>query len=157
MANVANGSAGQNSTMLAPASAVVIYRPIGSDGDVLMRSPREPQSWNVATTAPAATRAAPRILLALSDRPTVMIDCSFLKIRDRRFVRRCGRGPFRGASTRRRDQVAVPNNDFMDDALHAVGLRRELALLDRPLDEEVVAFLESRRGAREVAIEGQVV
>src|SRR5258708_2909243 len=142
MANVANGSAGQNSTILAPASAVVIYRPIGSDGEVLMRSPREPQSWNAATTAPAATRAAPRILLTLADRPTVMIDCSFLKIRDRRFLGRCGRSSFRGASTRGRDQMAVPNNDFMDDALHAVGLRRELALLNSAFDKEVVAFLE---------------
>src|ERR1700720_3810200 len=106
MANVANGSAGQNSTIFAPASAVVIYRPIGSDGDVLMRSPREPQSWNVATTALAATRAAPRIFRALSDRPTVMIDCSLLKIRDRRFLGCRGCGSFRGASTRRRDQVA---------------------------------------------------
>ena len=41
MASVANGSAGQNSTRFAPASAVVMYRPIGSDGEVLMRRPRD--------------------------------------------------------------------------------------------------------------------
>ena len=45
----------------------------------------------------------------------------------------------------------------MDDSLHAVTLRRELALLDRPFDENVVAFLEGGRDARKVAIERQVV
>ena len=86
-----------------------------------------------------------------------MIGCSFLKIRDGRFLGRCGRGSFCGGSTRRGDQVAVSNDHFMDDSLHAVALRRELALLDRPLDENVVAFLEGRRDARKVAIERQVV
>src|ERR1700676_1966746 len=153
MESVANGSTGQNSTRFAPASAVVIYRPIGSDGDVLMRSPRESVSWNVATPTPVATKAVRRTLRSLSDRPTVMIDCSFLKIRDGRLLRRCTRCSFCGGSPRRGNQVAIPHDDFMDDPLHAVALGRELALLDRPLDEDVVALLEGRRNARKVAIE----
>ena len=82
-----------------------------------------------------------------------MIDCSFLKIRDGRLLGRCGCCSFCGGSPRRRDQVAVSDNDFMDDSLHSVALRRELALLDRPLDEDVVAFLEGRRNAGKVAVE----
>src|SRR5260370_39246501 len=136
MESVANGSTGQNAPRFAQASAVVKYRPMRSDGEVLTRRPRKPLSWNVATVTPVATRVARRIFLTLSDRPTVMIDCSFLKIRDSRFLRRCGRGSFSGSPTRRGDQVAVPDNDFMDDSLHAVALRRELALLDRPLNED---------------------
>src|ERR1700680_4001747 len=98
MERVANGSTGQNSTRFAPASAVVIYRPIGSDGEVLMRRPREPVNWNVANTTPVAIKTARQIFLTLSDRPTVMIDCSFLKIRDGRFLGHCGCGSFCGGS-----------------------------------------------------------
>jgi hypothetical protein len=130
---------------------------MGSDGEVLMRRPREPLSWNVTTTTPVATRAAQQLFLTLSDRPTLIIDCSFLRIRDGRFLGRCGRSPFCDASTGRGDQVAVPHNDFMDDSLYAVALRYELALLDGPVNEDVVAFLEGRRNARKVAIERQVV
>src|SRR5258708_10129993 len=137
MESVANGSTGQNSARFASASAVVIYRPIGSDGEVLMRSPREPLSWNVATATPVATKAVRRILRSLSDRPTVMIDCSFLKIRDGRLLGRCSRCSFCGGSPQHGDQVTVSDNDFMDHSLHAVALRGELALLDRPFDEDV--------------------
>src|SRR5260370_40171765 len=157
MESVANGSTGQNAPRFAQASAVVKYRPMRSDGEVLTRRPRKPLSWNVATVTPDATRAARQIFLTLSDRPTVMIDCSFLKIRDGRFLGRRGPGSSCGGSTRRGDQVAVPDNDFMDDPPHTVTLRRELALLDRPLDADVVAFLERRCNARKVAIERQVV
>src|SRR5580700_11152427 len=101
MESVANGSTGQNSTSFAPASAVVIYRPIGSDGDVLMRRPREPLSWNIATATPVATSAVRRTLLSLSDRPAVMIDCSFLKIWDGRLLRRCTHCSFGGGSPQR--------------------------------------------------------
>src|ERR1700676_1843985 len=125
MESVANGSTGQNSTRFAPASAVVIYRPIGSDGDVLMRSPRESVSWNVATATPAATKAVRRTLRSLSDRPTVMIDCSFLKIRNGSLLGRRSRRSFCGGSPRHSDQVTVSDNDFMDDSLHAVPLGRE--------------------------------
>ena len=86
-----------------------------------------------------------------------MIGGSVLKIRDGRFLGRCDRGSFCGGSTRRGDHVAIPHDDFMDDSLHAVSFRRELALLNRPFDEDVVAFLQSRRDARKVAIERQVV
>ncbi len=41
----------------------------------------------------------------------------------------------------------------MDDSLHTVPLRGELALLDRPLDEDVVTFLKARRSAGKVAVE----
>src|SRR5579863_2693994 len=109
MESVANGSTGQNSTRFAPASPVVIYRPMGSDGDVLIRSPREPLSWNVATATPVATKAVRRTLRSLSDRPAIMIDCSFLKIRDGWLLRRGTRCSFCGDSACRGDQVTVPD------------------------------------------------
>src|ERR1022692_3311487 len=131
MESVANGSTGQNSTRFALASAVVTYRPIGSDGDVLMRRPRKPLIWNIATATPVATRAVRRNLRSLSDRPTVMIDCSFMKIWDGRLLlRRCTHCSFCDGSPQRSDQVTVSDNDFMDDSLYAVPLRGELALLD---------------------------
>src|ERR1700730_18064038 len=131
MESVVNGSTGQNSTRFAPASAVVMYRPIGNDGDVLMRSPRESLIWNVATAIPVATKAVRRTLRNLSDRPTVMIDCCFLKILDGRLLGRCDRGSFCGRSTWRGDQVTTSDDDFMDGSLHAVPLRGKMALLDR--------------------------
>src|ERR1700733_14344689 len=94
---------------------------------------------------PIATRIARRIFRSLADWPTVMIGCSFLEIRDGGFLGRCDRGSFCGGSTWRGDQVAVPDNDFMDDSLHAIALRRKLALLHRPFDEDVVAFFEGCR------------
>src|SRR5579864_907981 len=106
---------------------------------------------------PIATRTVWRIFRSLSDRPTVMIGGSVLKILDSRFLGRCDRCSFCGGPTWRGNQVAVSDDDFMDDSLHAVTLRRELALLDCPFDENVVAFLEGRRDARKVAIERQVV
>src|SRR5580698_9513627 len=106
---------------------------------------------------PIATRTVWRIFRSLSDRPTVMIGGSVLKIRDGRFLGRCDRCSFCGGSTRRGNQVAIPHDDFMDDSLHAVTFRRELALLNRPFDEDVVAFFQSHRDARKVAIERQTV
>jgi len=41
----------------------------------------------------------------------------------------------------------------MDDSLYAVSLWGKLALLDRPLDEDVFPFLKARREAREVPVE----
>jgi len=82
-----------------------------------------------------------------------MIDCSFLKIRDARLLGRCDRGSFCARSPWRGDQVAIPNDDFMDHSLYAVSLGRELALFDRPLDEDVVPFLKARRNAGKVAVE----
>ena len=45
----------------------------------------------------------------------------------------------------------------MDDSLHSIALRRELALFNRPLDEDVVAFLEGRCNPRKVAVGRQVM
>jgi hypothetical protein len=45
----------------------------------------------------------------------------------------------------------------MNNPLDAVGLRCELALLDCPLDENVVTFLERCRNARKISIERQIV
>ena len=59
--------------------------------------------------------------------------------------------------TWRGDQVAVPNDDFMDGPLCSIAFRRELALLDGALDEDIVAFLESHGNARQIAIERQAV
>jgi hypothetical protein len=86
-----------------------------------------------------------------------MIGGSFLKIRDRGFLGRCSHGCCCGGSTWRGDQVAASNDHFMDNPLNAVSLRCELALLDCPLDENVVTFLERCRNARKIAIERQIV
>ena len=53
--------------------------------------------------------------------------------------------------------MAISNDDFMDDSLYAISLRGKLALLDRPLDEDVVPFLKARRNAGKVAIERKAV
>src|SRR5271155_3936539 len=106
---------------------------------------------------PIPTSAPRRICTSLSDRPTVMIGCSFVKIRDARFLGSRGNFLFGCSSTRRCDYVAGSNNHFMDDSLHSIALRRELALFNRPLDEDVVAFLEGRRNPRKVAVERQVM
>src|SRR5471030_1626843 len=157
--SVANGSAGQNSTRFALPSVLGMYRPTGNDGDVLIRSPRKPQSWNVPTETPAATRTrrrmgATRVFLSLSNRPAIMINCSFLKIWDCGLL---GCGALCGSSARRGHEMAVPDNQLMDDPLHSVALRRELTLLDGALDKNVVALIKGHGDAREVTVKRQVV
>ena len=86
-----------------------------------------------------------------------MIDCSFLKIRDCSLLGGCGCGSLCGRSPRCGDHVAVPNDDFMDDSLRSVALRRELALLDSAFDEDVVALIEGHGNAGKIAVEGEAV
>src|SRR5471030_1704828 len=138
--SLANGSAGQNSTRFAPPLVAAMYRPTGNDGDVLIRSPSKPQSWNVPTETPAATRTrrrigAMRVFLSLFNRPAIMVNCSLLKVWDCGLLGHCGCGAFCGSSARRGHQMAVPNDHLMDDPLHSVALRCELALLDGALDK----------------------
>src|ERR1019366_7933189 len=123
-----------------------MYRPMGNEDDVLIRSPRKPQSWNVPTETPAAPRISGRMgatrgFLSLSNRPAIMINCSLLKICDCGLLGHCGCGALGGGSARRGHQMAVPDNHLMDDPLHSVALRRELALLDGSLDKNVIAFV----------------
>jgi hypothetical protein len=44
--------------------------------------------------------------------------------------------------------MAAPHYDLMDCSLRSIALRRELALLDGALDENVVALLEGHRNTR---------
>jgi hypothetical protein len=53
--------------------------------------------------------------------------------------------------------VAAPHHDFVNGPLRPIACRRELALLDGALDENVVSLLEGHRDAREVAVERQAV
>src|ERR1035437_2413393 len=53
--------------------------------------------------------------------------------------------------------MAVPDDHLVDDPLHAVALRCELALLDGALDKNVVALVKGHGDAREVTVERQVV
>src|SRR5437868_7098705 len=106
---------------------------------------------------PTASNAARRRVRSLSNRPTVMIGRSILKIGKRCFVGRGSTSSFCSGSTRCCDQVAAPDDDFVDESLQAIALGRELALLDGAFDEYVVAFVEGHRDAGEVTVERQVV
>ena len=53
--------------------------------------------------------------------------------------------------------MAGPDNNLMNDALHSVALRRELAPLDGSFDEYVVALFEIRRDTGKLAIKRQAV
>ena len=44
--------------------------------------------------------------------------------------------------------MAVPNHHFMDHTLDSIAFRRERALFNGSLDEDVVALLEGHRNAR---------
>jgi hypothetical protein len=86
-----------------------------------------------------------------------MIHFSSRKIRDDKLLGRCRCGSFRGGTTRRGDQVAVPHYYFMNSPLRSIALRRELALLDGAFDENVVSLLEGHRDAGKVTVERQAV
>src|SRR5580704_11767301 len=100
---------------------------------------------------------AKRVFLSLSNRPAVMIGCSFLKIRHRTFPGVRGYGALCGCSPRWGYDVAVPNDNFMDNPLHSVTLWSELALFDGALDENVVALIESHGNAGKIAVKREVV
>jgi hypothetical protein len=86
-----------------------------------------------------------------------MIDCSVLKIRDYRLLGSCGCGALYGGCARWGNEVAAPNDNFVNGPLHSVAFWSELALLDGALHEDVVAFGERHGDARKIAVEGQVV
>jgi len=86
-----------------------------------------------------------------------MIDYSFLKIWDRRLFGHCGGGALASTSSRRGYKVTAPHDNFMDNPQDPVGFRRELALLNRALDKNVVALVERHGDAGEVTVERQVV
>src|SRR5215469_17071258 len=57
---------------------------------------------------------------------------------------------------RRRDHVAMPHNDFVDDSLGPV-VGRKLALLDGALDENVFALFKRHSDFGKIAVERQIV
>src|SRR5580704_17611647 len=86
-----------------------------------------------------------------------MIDCSFLKIRDGGLLGDCGYGTLRARSPRWGYEVAVSDDNFMDNPLHTVAFWSELALLDGALDENVVALVEGHGDARRIGVQREVV
>ena len=90
-----------------------------------------------------------RMSRILTNRPIVVMTCCSFEIRDRLAVVNCrrGRGVSAGAgcnSAGRSNQVTVPHDDLVDDALGSI-LWSELALLDGALDENVLALFECQR------------
>jgi hypothetical protein len=86
-----------------------------------------------------------------------MIDFSFLKIRDGSLLGTRGYGTLRARSPPWGNEVAVPDDNFMDNPLHSVAFWRELSLLDSALDENVVALVEGHGDAGKIAVEREVV
>jgi len=86
-----------------------------------------------------------------------MIDCSFLKIRDRGLFGDSGGSALGSASSRRCDKVTAPHDHFVDDPCNAVTFRSELALLNRALNKNVVAFVEGHGDTGKVTVKREVV
>src|ERR1700685_2698937 len=147
MAIPANGSAGQNSTRFARFPVVVRYRPIGSEGEELIRNPISPQTANALMPTPIAIRPAPRVWRSLTDRPVIVMAGRCLRVWQRFAVRGILflRGGYRSrCAARSRDQMALTHNHLVDHTLRPV-FGGELPLLDAALDKDVFALLECQR------------
>jgi hypothetical protein len=77
-----------------------------------------------------------------------VIDGAFLKIRGHRLLGGCRCSAFYGGYARWGDEVAAPNDNFMDGPLGSVAFWGELALPDGALDKDGVALAERHGDAR---------
>src|SRR5580658_8875267 len=137
MARPANGSAGQNSTRFARSPLVVRYRPIGSEGEELIRNPINPQTTNTLIPTPSEIRPARRVWRSLPDRPIIVMARSHLGVRKRLAIWHVLflRGGHRSrCAARLRDHVALAHDELIDHSLRPV-LRGEFPLLDGALDK----------------------